>query len=37
MLTVSRRGLFASAVVAAAFGLDKKLVLVNSVHAEATL
>jgi glyoxylase-like metal-dependent hydrolase (beta-lactamase superfamily II) len=38
MFTMSRRGLLASAAVAAAFGLhDKKLAFVNPAHAEAAL
>ena len=38
MLTMSRRGVLASAAVAAAFGLhDKKLAFINPAHAEAPL
>src|SRR6202042_3140312 len=37
MLTVSRRGLLASAAVTAAFGLNKKLAFVDPAHAEIPL
>ena len=37
MLTVSRRGLLASAAVTAAFGLNTKLTFVNPAHAETPL
>src|SRR5271163_503525 len=37
MLTMSRRGLLASAAVTAAFGLSTKLVFVNPAHAETPL
>ena len=37
MLTMSRRGLLASAAVTAAFGLNKKLAFVNPAHAETPL
>lgn len=37
MLDMSRRGLLASAAVAAAFGLNKKLAFINSAHAETPL
>ena len=37
MLTVSRRGLLASAAMTAAFGLNTKLAFVNPAHAETPL
>jgi hypothetical protein len=37
MLTMSRRGLLASAAVTAAFGLSTKLAFVNPAHAETPL
>ena len=37
MLTVSRRGLLASAAITAAFGLNKKLALFSPAHAETPL
>lgn len=37
MLDMSRRGLLASAAVAAALGLNKKLAFINSAHAETPL
>ena len=37
MLTMSRRGLLASAAVTAAFGLNKKIAFVNIAHAETPL